>query len=404
MSERNYDVFETSGVPVKSWTRGVPFEHKAREQVRMVAELPFVHKHVAIMPDVHYGIGATVGSVIATKGAVIPAAVGVDIGCGMIAAKTTLRASDLPDSMDGVYSAICKAVPHGSSPGRVDRGSWGNVPESVGKRWKRLEAGAKRYAEHQGMKPHRAANQLGTLGGGNHFIEVCLDEADGVWVMLHSGSRGVGNSIGSHYITRAQSEMRRHFINLPDKNLAYISEGSELFDEYVGAVEWAQDYAMENRRIMMEATLDAMRSAGLPVFAIDGEAVACHHNYVSRERHFGSDVIVTRKGAVNAESGRLGIIPGSMGAKSFIVRGKGNSDSFNSCSHGAGRVMSRSEAKKRFTVDDHVAATAGVTCRKDESVLDETPAAYKDIESVMRAQEDLVEVVATLKQICCVKG
>ncbi len=402
--EPSFEIFETNGVPIKAWTRGVPFDEKAQDQVRRIAEMPFVHGHVAVMPDVHVGIGATVGSVIATKGAVIPAAVGVDIGCGMQAAKTSLKASQLPDSLAALRSAIEKAVPHGSSPGKGDRGSWGEAPKGALARWAKLAERGKRYTEQPGMKSHRAAQQLGTLGGGNHFIEVCLDENDAVWIMLHSGSRGVGNAIGSHYIEKARDEMRRIFVNLPDRDLAYFSEGSTLFAEYVGAVEWAQDYATENRHAMFDAIVAAMQKSKLPHFRIEGAVVACHHNYISREHHFGEDLIVTRKGAVRARAGELGIIPGSMGAKSFIVRGLGNDESFHSCSHGAGRVMSRSEAKRRLTVADHEEATKGVECRKDASVLDESPGAYKDVDAVMAAQGDLVEVVATLKQVLCVKG
>jgi len=245
---------------------------------------------------------------------------------------------------------------------------------------------------------------LGTLGTGNHFIEVCLDEAGAVWVMLHSGSRGVGGRIGSHFIELAKLEMERWFIHLPDRDLAYLSEGSQYFNDYIEVVGWAQDFALVNRQLMMEATLGAISTAlGRPV-KTGATAVNCHHNYVSREHHFGKNVLVTRKGAVRAREGDLGIIPGSMGARSYIVRGKGNPDSFHSCSHGAGRAMSRTEAKKRFTLEEHAAATAGVECRKDSEVIDETPAAYKDIDAVMAAQVDLVDVVHTLKQVVCVKG
>jgi tRNA-splicing ligase RtcB len=245
--------------------------------------------------------------------------------------------------------------------------------------------------------------QIGTLGGGNHFVELCLDEADRVWVMLHSGSRGIGNRIGTYFIEKARAEMERLFIRLPDGDLAYLAEGSTLFDDYVEAVGWAQDYAMENRQAMLEAIIGALRGF-FPDLATDATAVNCHHNYVEREHHFGADVWITRKGAVRARAGDLGIIPGSMGARSFIVRGRGNPESFHSCSHGAGRLMSRTEAARRFTLDDHVRATEGVECRKDQGVIDETPGAYKDIDAVMAAQADLVEIVHTLKQVVCVKG
>lgn len=396
------------GRPIKSWTRGVPFDDKARQQVSNVAKMPFVWPHVAVMPDVHVGIGATVGSVIATSGAIIPAAVGVDIGCGMVAARTELRASDLPDNLRGLRVAIEAAVPHGRSDhgGRNDKGGWTRgLPEEVEAGWGALAA---RHAtlvdKHPKMKHPRPAGQLGTLGTGNHFIEICLDEADRVWVMLHSGSRGQGNAIGTYFIELAQKEMRRWFINLPDRDLAYLSEGSQHFDDYVEAVGWAQDYARSNREIMMLRTLDALGAElGRPVIGTL-EAINCHHNYVSQEQHFGRKLWVTRKGAVRAGEGELGIIPGSMGARSYLVRGKGNPESFCSCSHGAGRTLSRTEAKKRYTVADQVAATEGVECRKDAGVIDEIPMAYKDIDAVMAAQSDLVEVVHTLRQIVCVKG
>lgn len=414
--ETKYIYEETSGVPIKHWTRGVQLEEAAHKQLRNVASLPFIHKHIAAMPDVHWGMGATIGSVIATKGAIIPAAVGVDIGCGMMAVRTTLAANDLPDSLSAVRSAIEAAVPHGRTDngGLNDRGAWGEVPETINIAYAGpndlLGGLAKIVEKHPNLQPKRgtflgykAAKHLGTLGTGNHFIEVCLDENNSVWIMLHSGSRGVGNRIGTYFIQRAKRDMERWFINLPDKDLSYIVEGSELFDDYIEAVEWAQEYALENRRVMMCAILDAMRAI-LPNFTTVDTAVNCHHNYVSREHHFGTNVLVTRKGAVRARAGDLGIIPGSMGAKSFIVRGKGNVDSFHSCSHGAGRSMSRTEAKKRFSIEDHIAATVGVECRKDEAVIDETPSAYKDIDAVMAAQDDLVEIVHTLKQVVCVKG
>jgi len=399
---------DTEGVPIQAWVEGVPVEQAALDQLRNVARLPVVRHHVAAMPDVHFGIGATVGSVIPTSGAIIPAAVGVDIGCGMMAVRTTLRASDLPDDLKGLRSAIERAVPHGRTDGggRNDRGSWSDVPARNADTWRRLEQGHRRIvAKHPRLERGRTAEHLGTLGGGNHFIELCLDEADHVWCMLHSGSRGVGNRIGMHFIELAKKDMRMHLHTLPDHDLAYLREGSEHFDDYVHAVEWAQQYARHNRELMMHQVLEALRhSKLLPSFESGTVAVNCHHNYVAREVHCGEELFVTRKGAVRAGPGDLGIIPGSMGARSFIVRGKGNAQSFHSCSHGAGRAMSRGEATRRFTVADHEAATAGVECRKDASVLDETPAAYKDIDAVMAAQADLVEVVHTLKQVVCVKG
>ena len=396
------------GVPIRAWIDGVELEPEAEAQLRRVAAMPFVHKHVAVMPDVHAGKGATVGSVIATRGAIIPAAVGVDIGCGMIAVRTSLSASDLPDDLKGVRAAIERAVPHGRTDngGPNDRGAWRDVPASVAAAWDGLRAGWDEIAAKQ-PKVDRGptAQQLGTLGTGNHFIEVCLDEAQSVWVVLHSGSRGVGNRVGSYFIERAKEEMRRWFIDLTDQELAYLPEGSTHFADYVSALAWAQRYASVNRAVMLDATMRAMAGCGaLPAFTTTREAVNCHHNYVSRERHYGADVYVTRKGAVRAGEGEFGIIPGSMGARSYIVRGKGNPESFCSCSHGAGRRMSRTAARAAFSLEDHARATAGVECRKDEDVIDETPMAYKDIDAVMRAQRDLVEVAHTLKQVLCVKG
>ncbi|HEY0135689.1 MAG TPA: RtcB family protein, partial [Nannocystis sp.] len=287
-----------------------------------------------------------------------------------------------------------------------DKGAWSDPPKLVGNAWKSLQTRFDRIVDkNKAIEKSNTVVHLGTLGTGNHFIEICLDERQHVWVMLHSGSRGVGNRIGSHFIALAKREMERWKISLPDQNLAYLPEGSEHFADYVEAVEWAQDFARQNRELMMAATLKALGEAkGIRPFELGDMAVNCHHNYVAREHHYGKDVLVTRKGAVRAAAGDLGIIPGSMGTRSYIVRGKGNPESFNSCSHGAGRAMSRTEAKKRFTLADHAAATAGIECRKDEDVIDETPAAYKDIDAVMEAQKDLVEVVHTLKQVVCVKG
>jgi tRNA-splicing ligase RtcB len=393
--------------PIKAWTDGVPVEAAALDQVEKLARMPFVHSHIALMPDVHAGIGSTVGTVVATKEAIIPACVGVDIGCGMMAVRTSLTASDLPDNLFAMRSAIEAAVPHGRTDngGANDKGAWSKAPTDAELAWRSIGERMKQvFDAHPKLTSSNGAKQLGTLGTGNHFIEVCLDEAQAVWIMLHSGSRGFGNRIGSYFIALAKQEMRRWLINLPDQDLAYLKEGSQSFEDYWRALDSAQEYALINRQLMMSATKRAIESTlGRPIGATD-VAVQCHHNYVSREHHFDDDVFVTRKGAVNASKGLLGIIPGSMGAKSFIVRGKGNRDSFHSCSHGAGRRMSRTEAKRRFTLAEHQAATAGVECRKDESVLDETPAAYKSIDAVMAAQTDLVEVVHTLRQVLCVKG
>lgn len=407
-SKENYDVFRTGkGRPVKMWTHGVPVDEGARAQLANTAQMPFIFKHLAVMPDVHLGKGSTIGSVIPTQGAIIPAAVGVDIGCGMIAVKTTLCAGDLPDNLGPLRSAIEKAVPHGRSNNRGgrDKGAWGEVPDTVDASWAGLAGGFERITQkYPKLTRTNNRNHLGTLGTGNHFIEVCLDESQSVWFMLHSGSRGVGNAIGNTFIELAQADMRRHFINLPDRDLAYLVEGSQHYEDYVFAVEWAQQYARRNRELMMANVLDAARAVIGKPFAAEMEAVNCHHNYVQKERHFGEDVLVTRKGAVSAKAGELGIIPGSMGARSYIVRGKGNEESFCSCSHGAGRTMSRTEAKRHFTVDDQRRATEGVECRKDAEVIDEIPMAYKDIDAVMAAQSDLVEIVHTLKQVVCVKG
>jgi tRNA-splicing ligase RtcB len=397
---------------IKAWIDGVQVETQARAQLDNIAAMPFVHKHVAIMPDVHWGMGATVGSVIPTKGAIIPAAVGVDIGCGMAAQRTTLTASDLPDSLHALRTAIEERVPHGRTDngGANDRGAWGDLPDATAAAFAgHAEALAVIAAKHPkiAQAAGRAPAHTGTLGTGNHFIEVCLDETDSVWVMLHSGSRGIGNAIGQYFIEKAKEDMRRWFINLPDQDLAYVVQGSELFDDYWEALGWAQRFARTNRDLMMTAALEALSVAVPKPFTCDCEAVNCHHNYVAWERHFGDNVMVTRKGAVKVTPDTMGIIPGSMGAKSFIVRGKAGEaamQALNSCSHGAGRAMSRGEAKRRFTLADHAAAVAGVECRVDEDVIDETPMAYKDIDAVMAAQADHVEIVHTLKQVVCVKG
>lgn len=394
------------GVPIKAWINGVFVDDQAMRQLRNLATLPFVVRHVAAMPDVHWGMGATVGSVIATQGAIIPAAVGVDIGCGMMAVRTTVHAERLPDNLYLIRSAIEAAVPHGRTDngGAHDRGAWADPPPEAVAAWANLEADHKRICEAQPKVTNaRALNHLGTLGSGNHFIELCLDETGALWVMLHSGSRGVGNRIGTVFIELAKKDMERFFIRLPDVDLAYLPEGTEHFNQYMRAVSWAQRFARINRQLMMDAVLRVLERFFVGI-AVDEVAVNCHHNYVNTEKHFGRNVLLTRKGAVRAQTGDLGIVPGSMGAKSFIVRGKGHPESFCSCSHGAGRAMSRNAARKRFTLDDHAQATADVECRKDAGVLDETPGAYKDIDAVMTAQADLVEVLHTLKQIVCIKG
>ena len=387
-------------VPVHIWTDEI--EQKAEKQLRNIASLPFIHHHVAAMPDVHLGIGATVGSVIPTRKAIIPASVGVDIGCGMMAIKTSLTARQLPDNLAAVRHAIERSVPVGFDMHQHERIATESAQEvSAG-----LHQILDKYPKLISRKAEKAlkwARQIGTLGGGNHFIEVCLDTAGTMWVMLHSGSRGIGNQIGMHFIAAAKTELEKRGVTLPDKNLAWFDEGTELFKDYVFAVEWAQGYAATNREVMMANVIEAMR-ATLPEFELTDMAINCHHNYVAKERHFDADVYVTRKGAIRAGEGELGIIPGSMGARSYIVKGKGNADAFHSCAHGAGRKMSRTQARKTFNRDDLVKQTHGVECRKDKSVIDEIPAAYKDIDTVMANQQDLVEVVATLKQVVCVKG
>lgn len=402
------NVIKTDGVPIKAWTDDVPVEDEALEQVRNAAKLPFIFRHLALMPDVHAGKGSTIGSVIPTRGAIIPAAVGVDIGCGMAAVRLSIGASQLPDNLHAVRTAIESAVPHGRTNNGLsgDRGAWGDTPEDVINTivnsglvdvWKQV------IQRNPKIEKGNLWNHCGTLGTGNHFIELCLDESNDVWIMLHSGSRGVGNRIGMYFIEKAKEDMRRYFINLPDSDLAYLPEGSKHFDDYVFSVDWAQNFARLNREIMLKNIVRSLRGV-LPEFQLTSEAINCHHNYVEKENHFGSNIYVTRKGAVRARSGDMGIIPGSMGAKSFIVRGLGNPESFMSCSHGAGRTMSRTKAKAMFTVEDQIRATEGVECRKDADVIDEIPMAYKDIDAVMNAQRDLVEIVHTLKQVVCVKG
>ncbi|HEY8384699.1 MAG TPA: RtcB family protein [Porticoccaceae bacterium] len=406
--QSNHIVEETAGHPIKHWTRGVHLDDKARQQLHNIAALPFIHSHVVAMPDCHWGLGATVGSVIATRGAVVPAAVGVDIGCGMMALQTTLKASDLPDSLGHIRAAIEKAVPHGRTHNgrKGDRGAWQCPPQFHLDRWANLADGYRRIIDkHPKAKAFNDASHIGTLGTGNHFIEVCLDEHDSVWVMLHSGSRGPGNRIGTYFIELAKREMERWHTHetLPDRDLAYLVEHTEIFDDYVAAVSWAQAFARENREAMMDIVLGAL-GRHLPPFQVTEMAVNCHHNYVAEEHHFGQTVWVTRKGAVRAGKDDLGIIPGSMGTGSFIVRGKGNPESFCSCSHGAGRIMSRTEARRRISLEAHAQAMKGIEARLDEGVLDESPAAYKDISSVMAAQEDLVEVLHHLRQVINVKG
>lgn len=399
---------DDGSAPVKIWTTDI--EASALQQLHNMSTLPFIHKHIAVMPDVHWGMGSTVGSVIPTIRAIVPASVGVDIGCGMVAAKLNIRPDQLPDNLHGVRSAIESAIPHGRTDNGAmnDRGAWGDIPETVRSEWTRLSEDSRLTEVKEKHKKlftqDSGARQLGTLGTGNHFVELCVDKENNLWVMLHSGSRGTGNRIGSYFIQKAKELMERFYIRLPDPDLAYIPEAEPIFGDYWKALSWAQDYALTNRTIMLHNAMSALsKELGLAV-TYSAEAVNCHHNYVSRERHFGENVLVTRKGAVRVREGEMGIIPGSMGARSFIVRGKGSADAFNSCSHGAGRKMSRGQAKKQFTLADMEAQTAGVECRKDADVIDEIPGAYKSIQEVMDNQADLVDIVAELRQIVCVKG
>ncbi len=381
--------------PIKMWVPESQVDPDTLRQLENTASLPFVFKHVAVMPDVHLGKGATVGSVVATRGAIVPACVGVDIGCGMMAVQTGLDPEKVADRARDIRSHIENAVPVGFEGNR-------NVTSSVG-RWGGWK---KRHSRHLDATLEKTAlRQLGSLGGGNHFIEVCLDAEKNVWIMLHSGSRHVGNRLAERHIQEAKSLMIAGKIQLPDTDLAYLTEDSDAFAEYLEDLRWCQDYALQNRVEMMDRILEILSrlfNEGVPLQRF--KEVNCHHNYVAREKHFGGEVWVTRKGAVRAGEGEWGIIPGSMGTKSFIVRGKGNPESFCSCSHGAGRRMSRGEARRKFSVKDLLEQTRDVECRKDEGVLDEIPGAYKDIDEVMRNQQDLVEPVFELRQILVVKG
>ena len=398
-----YQLQEQGKAPMRVWEpEGFPMEHGVLQQIRNVAQLPITDL-VCLMPDGHFGIGGPVGGVMVTRRAIVPALVGVDIGCGMVAAKLSLPAAALEGKLPALRSAIEETVPHGG-PGV--KGSWaepgyGGAPALAEQRWGKLDARWRRILDkHKGLAGV-TLNQFGTLGTGNHFIEVCLDTETNVWLMLHSGSRGVGNRIGTYFISKAREQAVTLDVHLPDKDLAWLEDGTRLFEDYVEAMTWAQEYAWQNREIMLALVIVAIgRTLGQPVERL-AEAVNCHHNYAER---LPEGQFVIRKGAVSARAEQYGIIPGSMGAKSFIVRGKGNPLSYQSCSHGAGRCLSRGQAKRQITVEEHAQATAEVECRKDSGVLDESPRAYKDIDAVMAAQADLVDVVATLKQVLCVKG
>lgn len=391
---------EENSRPIKIWTDDI--EKEALTQLKNLSRLPFISSNgIACMPDVHAGKGSTIGTVIATEKAIIPAAVGTDLGCGMNAVRLSLKASDLPENLVNIRHQLERDIPMGFGS-NGDNKNINNISET----FKPIPPAVtdiifKGYKEKAYKK---AYSQLGTLGSGNHFIELCIDENQDVWIMLHSGSRGIGNMIGTYFIEKAKKRMEEYFITLPDGDLAYLPESTDDFNDYMEAVGWAQNYALENRKAMMTLVIAALRMHIKKEFTITQEAINCHHNYVEKENHFGKNMWVTRKGAIRAREGDLGVIPGSMGQKSYIVRGKGNLESYCSCSHGAGRKMSRNKARKVFTVEDLKNQTVGVECLKNDSIIDEIPGAYKDIDVVMENQKDLVEVVHTLKQVLCCKG
>jgi len=386
-------IIDTEKNIIKMWTDGVPEEEQAVQQLKNLANMPFIFSHVAAMPDMHWGMGATVGSVIATQGAIIPAAVGVDIGCGMSAVKLKFKV-DYLGNLSKLRSSIERSVPVGfNSNKEVTHRMWSSI--------KPLYADGTPVTEKTYL-------QLGTLGGGNHFIEISQDENNDAWIVLHSGSRNIGKTSAEKHIDKAKGLMKEYFISLHDPDLAYLVQNTPEFNAYIADLLWCQEYAKQNRNEMM---LKVLTDISYHVYGTSERydklvdmRVDCHHNFTQIENHYDRNVWITRKGAVSAREGQLGIIPGSMGTKSYIVRGKGNAESFCSCSHGAGRSMSRNQAKKKFTIEDHIRATEGVECRKDEDVIDETPMAYKDIDAVMTAQSDLVEIVHTLKQVICIKG
>ena len=388
----------TLGANALSWVPQEQIEDAALKQIHSLAEMPFIFKHVAVMPDCHFGLGATVGSCIPTIGAIIPAAVGVDIGCGMIAAKTSLSRSDLPDDLSDIRKAIERQIP--LSAGRYNA----SVKKTARPRIERLEARAEELGrlEFYNKTSRNWRKQLGSLGSGNHFIEVVLDEDDGVWAFLHSGSRGVGNRLATHHIKAAKGLMEQEGVELPDADLAYLSEGAHEFDDYITDLEWAQEFALLNREEMMERIIKLMqyRCGDFEVV----ERIQCHHNFTQRENHYGEDILVSRKGAIEAREGQLGLIPGSMGTRSYVVRGKGNPQSFNTAPHGAGRRMSRRKARDSFTMDDFDRLMTGIEVNRSEAFLDELPGAYKDIDLVMEQSKDLVDVLHTFRQIVNVKG
>jgi tRNA-splicing ligase RtcB len=395
---------------IKLWTEGVPVESDAMKQLHNIAALPVIAGHIAVMPDVHLGKGATVGSVIPTRRAIIPAAVGVDIGCGMLAVHTTLRAEDLPESLSSLRSAMEAVVPVGFSAHKAPVRTFNDGLNGIAlhRRTKDMDTRFERLGILEWLgklhHPEKVWLQSGSLGGGNHFIELCLDETGSVWLMLHSGSRNIGKTIGECAINMAKTALVDRQISLPDRDLAWLDEGTREFDAYVDGMLWSQDYAALNRDVMLHLLMKVMRDAFGDRMGVRAEVINCHHNFSSLEDYAGEKLWITRKGAVQAKAGQLGIIPGSMGAKSFIVEGKGNMDSYCSCSHGAGRRLSRGAAKREFSQEDVIEQTRGVECRKDASVIDEIPKAYKDIDAVMAAQSDLVSIKHTLKQVLCIKG
>ncbi len=402
-------VYQAGDRIIKGWHDGVKVEEKALDQLRNLSKLPFIYKWVASMADIHWGNGSAVGTILPTLGAIVPSAVGVDLGCGMIAVNTGLRREDFGGNLGYLRERIEKAVPCGRSDngGPRDIGAWGEVPDHIMRVW--ADEFSMEYleiiAKHPGAHAKNTVTQLGTLGTGNHFIELSATEAGEVWIVLHSGSRGLGNKIGSYFTGLAKELCAKWFIDLPDPELAYLPAKSEEFQDYLKAVHFAQRFALVNRKIMLKATMDAVSNfLGKPILLEESDIINCHHNYVAWEHHYGKNVLVTRKGAVRAQDGDRGIIPGSMGARTYIVKGLGNPESFCSCSHGAGRAMGRNEAKRTFTVEQHAAATTGVECDKTADTLDETPNCYKPIEDVMRAQADLVTPLVALKQFLCVKG
>ena len=390
-----------NGFLVKVWTEGL--DKGAVEQLLNVSLIPFIHNHVAVMPDAHVGMGCTIGTIIPTHKAIIPAAVGVDIGCGVMAAKTNITAKDLPDNLSTIRKNIERIIPLG--PGRYHHKEYSlSKTENQFVSQREVDQFLKNDPNEMfGITTEKWREQMGSLGGGNHFIEICVDEDDFIWVMLHSGSRGIGNKIGMTFIRKAKEDMRIHQVNLPDKNLSYFSEGTRYFNDYVKAVTWAQEYASINRRVMMTLIFRQLEYYFQNV-RVNEQAINCHHNYVKKEHHYGESIWVTRKGAIRAREDDMGIIPGSMGTKSYIVKGKGNKESFQSCSHGAGRRMSRTQAFKKFTMDDLKKQTTGVEMQRRKAIIDEIPEAYKDIDQVMKDQDDLVDVIHTLKQIVNVKG